>query len=73
MSFGDPAKRMPWVPDDEKAGPIFQQAVDLGITFWDTANIYGLGTSEEIVGRVLKTYVRRDEVVLATKLFHADG
>jgi aryl-alcohol dehydrogenase-like predicted oxidoreductase len=69
MSFGDPAKRMPWVLDDEKAGPLFQQAVDLGITFWDTANIYGLGTSEEIVGRALKTYVRRDEIVLATKLF----
>nr|WTB28478.1 aldo/keto reductase [Streptomyces sp. NBC_00830] len=73
MSFGDPAKRMPWVLHDEKAGPLFQQAVDLGITFWDTANIYGLGTSEEIVGRALKTYVRRDDIVLATKLFMPMG
>jgi 1-deoxyxylulose-5-phosphate synthase len=69
MSFGDPAKRMPWVLDDHEAEPIFRQAVDLGITFWDTANIYGLGTSEEIVGRALKKYVQRDDIVLATKLF----
>jgi 1-deoxyxylulose-5-phosphate synthase len=69
MSFGDPAKRMPWVLDDNAAEPLFRQAVDLGITFWDTANIYGLGTSEEIVGRALKKYTRRDDVVLATKLF----
>ncbi|WP_326570220.1 aldo/keto reductase [Actinacidiphila glaucinigra] len=69
MSFGDPAKRMPWVLDDHQAEPIFRQAVELGITFWDTANIYGLGTSEEIVGRALKKYVQRDDIVLATKLF----
>jgi aryl-alcohol dehydrogenase-like predicted oxidoreductase len=52
-----------------RAEPIFRQAVDLGITFWDTANIYGLGTSEEIVGRALRKYVQRDDIVLATKLF----
>jgi aryl-alcohol dehydrogenase-like predicted oxidoreductase len=73
MSFGDPAKRMQWVLDDDQAGPLFQQAVDLGITFWDTANIYGLGTSEEIVGRAIKKYVRRDDIVLATKLFQPMG
>ncbi|WP_433887801.1 aldo/keto reductase [Streptomyces sp. CA-111067] len=73
MSFGDPAKRMRWVLDDDQAGPLFQQAVDLGITFWDTANIYGLGTSEEIVGRAIKRYVRRDDIVLATKLFQPMG
>ena len=71
MSFGDPAKRMPWVLDDNEAEPIFRQAVELGITFWDTANIYGLGTSEEIVGRAIRKYTRREDVVLATKLFTA--
>ncbi|MFJ1916616.1 aldo/keto reductase [Streptomyces sp. NPDC088147] len=69
MSFGDPAKRDTWVLDDSAAEPIFRQAVELGITFWDTANIYGLGTSEEIVGRALRTYTRREDIVLATKLW----
>ncbi len=69
MSFGDPAKRLDWSLDDDAAEPIFRQAVELGITFWDTANIYGLGTSEEIVGRALRRYTSRDDIVLATKLF----
>ncbi|HEX3781768.1 MAG TPA: aldo/keto reductase [Pseudonocardiaceae bacterium] len=69
MSFGDPTKRMTWVLDDNAAEPIFRQAVELGITFWDTANIYGVGTSEEIVGRALRKYTRREDIVLATKLF----
>ena len=69
MSFGDPAKRLDWSLDDDAAEPIFRQAVELGITFWDTANIYGLGTSEEIVGRALTRYTSREDVVLATKLF----
>ena len=69
MSFGDPVKRLTWVLDDDGAEPIFRQAVELGITFWDTANIYGLGTSEEIVGRALRKYTQREEVVLATKVF----
>jgi aryl-alcohol dehydrogenase-like predicted oxidoreductase len=68
MSFGD-GSRMPWALDAAAAEPIFRQAVELGITFWDTANIYGYGTSEEIVGKALKTYTRREDVVLATKLF----
>ncbi|HET9127432.1 MAG TPA: aldo/keto reductase [Propionibacteriaceae bacterium] len=68
MSFGD-GTRATWALGDEAAEPIFRQAVDLGITFWDTANIYGHGTSEEIVGRALKRYTRRDDIVLATKLF----
>jgi aryl-alcohol dehydrogenase-like predicted oxidoreductase len=69
MSFGDPAKRLTWVLDDNAAEPIFRQAVELGITFWDTANIYGLGTSEEIVGQALRKYTRREDIVLATKLW----
>jgi len=50
MSFGDPSKRMGWSLEDDAAEPIFRQAVELGISFWDTANIYGLGTSEEFDG-----------------------
>ncbi|MEW1861080.1 aldo/keto reductase [Streptomyces sp. NPDC088194] len=69
MSFGDPAKRTSWALDDDAAEPVFRQAVELGITFWDTANIYGLGSSEEVVGRALRKYTRREDVVLATKLW----
>jgi aryl-alcohol dehydrogenase-like predicted oxidoreductase len=69
MSFGD-TSQMPWALDDEGAEPIFRQAVESGITFWDTANIYAYGTSEEIVGRAIKKYTKRDDVVLATKLFN---
>ena len=72
MSFGD-GSRMPWALDDEAGEPIFRQAIELGITFWDTANIYGHGSSEEIVGRALKAYTRRDDIVLATKLFQPMG
>jgi len=74
MSFGD-GTRAPWALGDAEAEPIFRQAVELGITFWDTANIYGLGTSEEIVGRALRKYTRRDDIVLATKVFQpmSDG
>lgn len=69
MSFGDASRGAEWVLDDDAAEPIFRQAVDLGITFWDTANIYSLGTSEEIVGRAIRDYTRREDVVLATKVF----
>ena len=70
MSFGDPAAGYSqWALDDDQAAPLFRQAIELGVTFWDTANIYGYGTSEEIVGRAIRTYSRRDDIVLATKLF----
>jgi aryl-alcohol dehydrogenase-like predicted oxidoreductase len=70
MSFGDTSRGFnEWALDDEAAEPIFRQAVDLGITFWDTANAYGFGTSEEIVGRAIRKYTRRDDIVLATKVF----
>jgi 1-deoxyxylulose-5-phosphate synthase len=72
MSFGD-GSRMPWALGDDRAEPLFRQAVELGITFWDTANIYGHGSSEEIVGRGIKKYTRREDVVLATKLFQPMG
>jgi aryl-alcohol dehydrogenase-like predicted oxidoreductase len=69
MSFGDPAPNRPWTLDDDGAEPIFRQALELGITLWDTANVYAAGTSEEIVGRAIDKYTSRDEVVLATKVF----
>jgi aryl-alcohol dehydrogenase-like predicted oxidoreductase len=70
MSFGDTSRGFnDWALDDTAAEPIFRQAVEAGITFWDTANAYGYGTSEEIVGRAIKRYTRREDVVLATKVF----
>ncbi|WP_405364668.1 aldo/keto reductase [Kitasatospora sp. NBC_00039] len=69
MGFGDPAQGVnPWALDEEAAAPMFRRAVDLGITLWDTANVYAGGTSEEIVGRAVRRYSRREEVVLATKV-----
>jgi aryl-alcohol dehydrogenase-like predicted oxidoreductase len=70
MSYGDPttANAHKWALADDAADPYFRQAVELGITFWDTANVYQAGTSEEVVGRAIKRYSRREEIVLATKV-----
>ena len=69
MSYGDPTTRTPIVGADRgQAQPFFQQAVELGVTFWDTANVYQLGTSEEVVGRAITRYSRREDIVLATKV-----
>ena len=70
MSYGDPTvpNAHPWALTEDKAQPFFEQAVELGVTFWDTANVYQLGTSEEIVGRAITRYSRREEIVLATKV-----
>ena len=59
-----------WTLDEEKSRPLIKQAVELGINFFDTANVYSDGTSEEIVGRALKDFARRDDVVIATKVFN---
>jgi len=70
MSFGDTSRGFnEWALDDAGAEPIFREAVELGVTFWDTANAYGYGTSEEITGRALRKYTRREDIVLATKVF----
>ena len=69
MSFGDASRGTEWVLDEDAAEPIFRQAVELGITFWDTANVYSGGSSEEITGRAIAKYTRREDVVLATKVF----
>ncbi|HBX81888.1 MAG TPA: alcohol dehydrogenase, partial [Propionibacteriaceae bacterium] len=69
MSYGDPTRGFSaWSLDEEAAQPYFRQAMDLGITFWDTANVYTYGSSEEIVGRAIKTFSKRDDIVLATKV-----
>jgi len=71
MSYGDPTTEgaHQWALADDQAQPFFAQAVELGITFWDTANVYQAGTSEEVVGRAIKRYSRREDIVLATKVF----
>ena len=69
MSFGDTSRGFnEWSLSDEEAQPLFQQAVEFGVTFWDTANVYGIGSSEEIVGRAMQKYSRREDIVLATKV-----
>jgi aryl-alcohol dehydrogenase-like predicted oxidoreductase len=70
MSFGEPGSGLhSWVLDREAAKPVFLQALELGINFWDTANAYSAGTSEEVVGHAVRTYARREEIVLATKVY----
>jgi 1-deoxyxylulose-5-phosphate synthase len=70
MSYGDPTTpgAHEWSLREDEAQPFFRQAIDLGITFWDTANVYQAGTSEEVVGRAIRQYTRREDIVLATKL-----
>src|ERR1700682_4116187 len=70
MTFGIPDRGdHPWTLPEEQSRSLIRQAVDAGINFFDTANAYSDGTSEEIVGRALKDFARRDEVVIATKVF----
>ncbi|MFJ3821006.1 aldo/keto reductase [Streptomyces nodosus] len=69
MSFGIPDRgNHTWTLDEEASRPLIRRALEAGITFFDTANVYSDGTSEEIVGRALAEYARRDEIVLATKV-----
>lgn len=68
MTFGS-KKWREWVIEEKESRPVIQKALDLGINFFDTANMYSLGVSEEIVGRALKDFANRDEVVLATKVY----
>lgn len=69
MSVGDPTLGVnPWTLDDSAAEPLFRRAVELGITFWDTANVYAGGTSEQLVGRAIRRFTTRQDIVLATKV-----
>jgi aryl-alcohol dehydrogenase-like predicted oxidoreductase len=76
MSYGDPGAtvagsnlRWEWALHEEQSRPFYKRAVELGINFFDTANIYSVGVSEEITGRALADFARRDEIVIATKVF----
>ena len=67
MTYGSPAWR-DWVLDEDASRPFFREAVERGINFFDTADVYSLGVSEEITGRALKAFAKRPEVVIATKV-----
>lgn len=69
MSYGDPRWRE-WVLPEDQARPFIQRALEMGINFFDTADIYSRGASEEITGRALRDFARRDQVVIATKVFN---
>jgi aryl-alcohol dehydrogenase-like predicted oxidoreductase len=70
MTFGVPERGdHPWTIGEEASRPLIRQAVDLGFNFFDTADVYSDGTSEEILGRALKDFMRRDDAVIATKVF----
>ena len=74
MSFGDPASQMhAWTLDPAKSEEIIKHALDLGINFFDTANCYSAGTSEEYLGRAIRNNVARDKVVLASKVYFNEG
>lgn len=71
MTYGVPERGAhPWSLDEEKSRPFIKRALELGINFFDTANTYSDGTSEEIVGRALRDFARREEIVIATKVFY---
>jgi aryl-alcohol dehydrogenase-like predicted oxidoreductase len=71
MTYGVPERGThPWTLDEEASRPLIRQAVEAGINFFDTANSYSDGTSEEIVGRALREFTKRDDIVIATKVFY---
>jgi len=72
MTYGT-SKWRPWVLDEEAARPFIKRALEHGINFFDTANMYSLGASEEVLGRALKDFAKRHEVVIATKVFSVMG
>jgi len=75
MSYGDPAASLPgaprweWALREDESRPFFKRALELGVNFFDTANVYSLGASEEITGRALRDLARREDVVVATKVW----
>ena len=69
MTYGTPKWRE-WVLDEEASRPFVKRALELGINFFDTADMYSLGVSEEVTGRALRDFARRDEVIVATKVFN---
>jgi aryl-alcohol dehydrogenase (NADP+) len=72
MTYGTPEWR-PWVLDEESSRPFIRRALELGITFFDTADMYSLGASEEVLGRAVRDFAKRDELVIATKVYNPVG
>ena len=72
MTYGS-SKWRDWVLDEDKARPFYRRALEKGINFFDTADMYSLGASEEVTGRALRDFARRDEVVVTTKVFNRMG
>jgi aryl-alcohol dehydrogenase-like predicted oxidoreductase len=71
MTYGEPSRGHPvWSLDEEASRPLIRHAIETGINFFDTANMYSQGSSEEILGRALKDFANRDDIVVATKLRH---
>ena len=73
MTYGTPTERWPWALNEEQSRPFIKKALELGINFFDTADVYTAGASEEVVGRALKDFSKRDDVVLATKVYNPMG
>jgi len=73
MSYGGPTERWQWALNEEESRPFIKRSLELGINFFDTANVYSYGRSEEIVGKALGEFASRDEVVIATKVFSEMG
>ena len=71
MSFGEPTDRWPWALDEERSRPLIKAALENGINFFDTANIYSFGKSEEVLGRAIRDFARRDNLIIATKVHAA--
>jgi aryl-alcohol dehydrogenase-like predicted oxidoreductase len=70
MTYGKVTERWKWALNEEQSRPFIKKALELGINFFDTADMYSFGTSEEVVGNALKDFAKRDEVVIATKVFN---
>lgn len=73
MSFGKAGTMHDWTLDDQESGIVIKHALDLGINFFDTANVYSAGTSEEYLGRAIRKNVARDKVVIASKVYFNEG
>ena len=73
MTYGRPTDRWPWALDEDQSRPFIKRALELGINFFDTADVYTSGASEEVVGRALRDFAARDEVVIATKVYGVMG
>ena len=73
MTYGEPTDRWPWALNEEQSRPFIKKALELGINFFDTADVYTAGASERVVGKALKDFAKRDEIVLATKVFNPMG